>query len=81
MGEVLSVGPMPRLYNEDQLPIQQSPETAVRRVKGDICTIDHLSSTVQLLSSIHFCVNPSQVHYDPVQTADQMAPLQINPIL
>jgi hypothetical protein len=30
---VFSVGPVPRLYNKDQVPLQVSPETAVRRVE------------------------------------------------
>jgi hypothetical protein len=29
---VFSVWSMPRLYDEDQLPLQESPETAVRRL-------------------------------------------------
>jgi hypothetical protein len=29
---VFSVQSMPRLYNESQLPLQESPEMAVRRV-------------------------------------------------
>jgi hypothetical protein len=32
--EVFSVRSMPRLYNEDQLPSEESLETAVRRVGG-----------------------------------------------
>jgi hypothetical protein len=32
--EEFSVEPMTRLHNEDHLPVQQSPETGVRRVGG-----------------------------------------------
>jgi hypothetical protein len=32
--DVFSVESVPRLYNEDQLPLRDSPETAVRRVGG-----------------------------------------------
>jgi hypothetical protein len=31
---LFSVWSMPRLYNEDQLPVEESLETAVRRVGG-----------------------------------------------
>jgi hypothetical protein len=31
---MFSVLPVPRLYNDDQLPLRQRPETAVRRVGG-----------------------------------------------
>jgi hypothetical protein len=34
LGAVISVRPVPRLYNEDQLPLRASLETAVRRVGG-----------------------------------------------
>jgi hypothetical protein len=34
MEAVFSVQSVPRLYNEDQLPLRESPETAVRRVGG-----------------------------------------------
>jgi hypothetical protein len=36
MEETFSVPSIPGLYNEDQLPLQESPEMAVRRV-GDWC--------------------------------------------
>jgi hypothetical protein len=32
--EVFSVRSVPRLYNEDHLPLRESPETAFRRVGG-----------------------------------------------
>jgi hypothetical protein len=34
LSAVFSVRSVLRLYNEDQLPLEESPETAVRRVGG-----------------------------------------------
>jgi hypothetical protein len=34
LGEVFSVWSVPRLYNEEQLQLQESLETAVRRIGG-----------------------------------------------
>jgi hypothetical protein len=34
MEEALSVPSVPRLYNEDQMPLRESPKTAVSRVGG-----------------------------------------------
>jgi hypothetical protein len=34
LGEVFSVWSMLRLYNKGQLPLEESPETAVRRPGG-----------------------------------------------